>query len=49
MLQDDEMSVIHAAERYLGVPRCGGDPVNLKKVTRCCMNKAKPYWRTHQL
>src|SRR6266404_1068922 len=29
---DDEMSVIHAAERYLGVPRCGGDPANLKKV-----------------
>ena len=29
---DDEMSVIHAAERYLGVPRCGGDPADLKKV-----------------
>ena len=26
------MSVIHAAERYLGVPRCGGDKANLKKV-----------------
>jgi spermidine/putrescine transport system substrate-binding protein len=42
---DDEMSVIHAAERYLGVPRCGGDPANLKKVN-ALLNKAKPDWRT---
>jgi spermidine/putrescine transport system substrate-binding protein len=42
---DDEMSVIHAAERYLGVPRCGGDPANLKKVNDL-LQKAKPYWRT---
>ena len=42
---DDEMSVIHAAERYLGVPRCGGDPANLKKVNEL-LKKAKPYWRT---
>jgi spermidine/putrescine transport system substrate-binding protein len=42
---DDEMSVIHAAERYLGVPRCGADPANLKKVNDL-LQKAKPYWRT---
>jgi spermidine/putrescine transport system substrate-binding protein len=42
---DDENSVIHAAERYLGVPRCGGDPANLKKVNAVLL-KAKPYWRT---
>ena len=39
------MSVIHAAERYLGVPRCGGDPANLKKVN-ALLNKAKADWRT---
>src|SRR4029077_10944889 len=42
---DDENSVIHAAERYLGVPRCGGDPANLKKVNDLLVS-AKPYWRT---
>ena len=42
---DDEMSVIHAAERYLGVPRCGGDPANLKKVNDL-LERAKPNWRT---
>jgi spermidine/putrescine transport system substrate-binding protein len=42
---DDEMSVIHAAERYLGVPRCGSDPANLKKVNDL-LQKAKPNWRT---
>jgi len=42
---DDENSVIHAAERYLGVPRCGADPANLKKVNALLL-KAKPYWRT---
>jgi spermidine/putrescine transport system substrate-binding protein len=42
---DDEMSVIHAAERYLGVPRCGADPANLKKVNDLLEN-SKPNWRT---
>ena len=42
---DDEMSVIHAAERYVGLPRCGGDPVNLKKVNEL-LQDAKPYWST---
>ena len=42
---DDEMSVIHAAERYLGVPRCGADPANLKKVNDL-LEAAKPSWRT---
>jgi spermidine/putrescine transport system substrate-binding protein len=42
---DDEMSVIHAAERYLGVPRCGADPANLKKVNDLLVN-AKQNWRT---
>ncbi|HZT19996.1 MAG TPA: extracellular solute-binding protein [Dongiaceae bacterium] len=42
---DDINTVIHAAERYLGVPRCGGDPANLKKVNNL-LQKAKPYWRT---
>lgn len=45
MLQDMN-SVIHAAERYLGVPRCGGDPANLKKVYELLMNAKKNYWRT---
>lgn len=44
-MMDDENSVIHAAERYLGVPRCGGDPANLKKVNDL-LQKGKPYWRT---
>jgi len=42
---DDEMSVIHAAERYLGVPRCGADPANLKKVNDLLVS-AKQNWRT---
>jgi len=42
---DDEMSVIHAAERYLGVPRCGSDPANLKKVNDLLEN-SKANWRT---
>jgi len=42
---DDENTVIHAAERYLGVPRCGADPANLKKVNDL-LNKAKADWRT---
>ncbi len=42
---DDEMSVIHAAERYLGVPRCNADKEVLKKVADV-LNTAKPNWRT---
>ena len=45
MLQDMN-SVIHAAERYLGLPRCGGDPANLKKVNALLQNAKKNYWRT---
>jgi spermidine/putrescine transport system substrate-binding protein len=42
---DDEMSVIHAAERFLGVPRCNADKDVLKKVADVLTN-AKPNWRT---
>jgi spermidine/putrescine transport system substrate-binding protein len=45
MLQDMN-SVIHAAERYLGLPRCGGDPANLKKINTLLQNAKKNYWRT---
>jgi spermidine/putrescine transport system substrate-binding protein len=45
MLQDMN-SVIHAAERYLGLPRCGGDPANLKKINALLQNAKKSYWRT---
>jgi spermidine/putrescine transport system substrate-binding protein len=42
---DDMNSVIHAAERYLGVPRCGADKENLKKVSDL-LQAAKPSWKT---
>jgi spermidine/putrescine transport system substrate-binding protein len=42
---DDMNSVIHAAERYLGVPRCGADKENLKKVSDL-LQSAKPSWKT---
>ena len=42
---DDINSVIHAAERYAGVPRCGADKANLKKVNDI-LQAAKPYWKT---
>ena len=42
---DDENTVIHAAERYLGMPRCNADREGLKKVNDL-LNKAKPDWRT---
>lgn len=42
---DDENSVIHAAERYLGLPRCGGDKDALKKVNDLLL-KAKADWKT---
>ena len=42
---DDVNSVMHAAERYLGVPRCGADKADLKKVNDLLM-AAKPSWKT---
>jgi spermidine/putrescine transport system substrate-binding protein len=42
---DDENSVIHAAERYLGVARCNADKEVLKKVNALLV-AAKPNWRT---
>ena len=42
---DDINSVMHAAERYLGVPRCGADKENLKKINDL-LQSAKPSWRT---
>jgi spermidine/putrescine transport system substrate-binding protein len=42
---DDIGSVIHAAERFVGVPRCGADKANLKKVSDALM-AAKPFWKT---
>ncbi|WP_237154936.1 extracellular solute-binding protein [Oryzibacter oryziterrae] len=42
---DDMNSVIHAAERYLNLPRCGGEKENLKKVSELLL-KAKENWRT---
>jgi len=42
---DDINSVIHAAERYAGVPRCGADKANLKKVNDV-LQTAKPFWKT---
>lgn len=42
---DDMNSIMHAAERYLGVPRCGADKANLKKVNDLLI-KAKPDWKT---
>lgn len=44
-LLDDVNSVMHAAERYLGLPRCGADKANLKKVNDLLM-AAKPDWKT---
>jgi spermidine/putrescine transport system substrate-binding protein len=42
---DDMTSTMHAAERYLGFPRCTSDRAQLKKVAEL-LNKAKPSWRT---
>ena len=42
---DDMNSVIHAAERYLNVPRCSGDKGDLKKVNDL-LQAAKPNWKT---
>jgi spermidine/putrescine transport system substrate-binding protein len=42
---DDINSVMHAAERYLGIPRCGADKANLKKLNDL-LESAKPNWRS---
>jgi spermidine/putrescine transport system substrate-binding protein len=42
---DDVTAVMHAAERYLGQPRCSADKENLKKVSELLM-AAKPNWKT---
>ncbi|WP_102225993.1 extracellular solute-binding protein [Acidimangrovimonas sediminis] len=42
---DDMNSIMHAAERYLGIPRCSADKANLKKVNDLLV-KAKPNWKT---
>jgi spermidine/putrescine transport system substrate-binding protein len=42
---EDMNSVIHAAERFVGVPRCSADKADLKKVNDALI-AAKPYWRT---
>lgn len=42
---DDMNSVIHGAERYLGVPRCSADKGDLKKVNDL-LQAAKPNWKT---
>jgi spermidine/putrescine transport system substrate-binding protein len=42
----DMNSIIHAAERYLGLPRCGSDPAALKKINTLLQNAKKNYWRT---
>lgn len=42
---DDVTSIMHAAERYLGQPRCSADKENLKKVSDL-LQAAKPNWKT---
>ncbi|CAN7654447.1 extracellular solute-binding protein [Pararhizobium sp. LjRoot255] len=42
---DDMTAIMHAAERYLGFPRCTSDKMQLKAVNEL-LNKAKPSWRT---
>jgi spermidine/putrescine transport system substrate-binding protein len=41
---DDMVSTIHAAERYVGVPRCTADRDQLRQVMEVLM-AAKPHWR----
>jgi spermidine/putrescine transport system substrate-binding protein len=42
---DDMTSIMHAAERYLGQPRCSADKENLKKLNDL-LQSAKPNWKT---
>lgn len=41
---DDMVSTIHAAERFVGVPRCTADRGQLKQVLDALL-AAKPHWR----
>lgn len=42
---DDITSTMHAAERFLGVPRCSANKEDLKKVSDLLL-AAKPNWKT---
>ncbi len=42
---DDMVSVIHAAERHLDVPRCTANPDDLRRV-RDLLLAARPHWRS---
>jgi len=42
---DDMNSLMHAAERFVGVKRCSADKADLKKVSDALM-AAKPNWKT---
>jgi spermidine/putrescine transport system substrate-binding protein len=42
---DDMTTTMHAAERYLGYPRCTSDKSQLKEINALLI-KAKPSWRT---
>jgi spermidine/putrescine transport system substrate-binding protein len=42
---NDENEVMNAALRYLGLPRCNGNPDDLKKVGDL-LASARPYWRS---
>lgn len=44
-MMDDINSVMHAGERFLGIPRCGADKANLKKLNDM-LTAAKPNWRS---
>ncbi|RVC84044.1 extracellular solute-binding protein [Mesorhizobium sp. M4A.F.Ca.ET.022.05.2.1] len=41
----DINAFMHAAERYVGVPRCSPDKANLKKINDALM-AAKPFWKS---
>ena len=42
---EDVTAVMHAGERYLGIPRCASDKSDLKKHYELLKN-AKPNWKT---
>ncbi len=42
---EDMTPTMRAAERYLGVPRCTGDPEHLKRIHEL-LTDAKPNWRS---
>lgn len=45
---DDMVSIMHAAERHVGVPRCTSDRQDLKKVYDAFM-AARPNWRSYSM